>query len=181
MPTIQIEVRAIKLTKDLLGERGSILLVFPDDRLELVSAETAAALGMRGGTNAARASAPHQVRGRSARNPRTPPVVPARSYKIEVEGKTVKVTGQGARILAALGAAVGANNHAVPARRVGDFTSQAADGKQATVRLGDLTTVGLVNTIETPGKARTFSLTNNGLYVLKHGLLPASSGKGAAE
>jgi hypothetical protein len=107
--------------------------------------------------------------------------VPPRSYKIEVEGKTLKVSGQSARILAALGEAVGAGNRAVPGRRVGDFTPQAADGKQATVRLGDLTKAGLVNTIETPGKARTFSLTNNGLYVLRQGLLPVSSGKGAAE
>jgi hypothetical protein len=171
MPTIQIEARAIRLTADLIGERGQWLIVHQDDRVQVLSAADAlAAYGLRG-TKSPSPSTEMPAKGRGA------PVVPKRSYKLTVEGKTIRVAGQAARILGALSQAVGAGNQPVITRRVTDFATET-DARQTSGRLTDLHKLGLVKQITTPGKPRTFALTNNGLAVVRQELPGQQKGAG---
>ena len=50
MATVQINIQAIRLTNDLLAERGDWLVIYPDDRVVVLNQTEAAKLGLRRAT-----------------------------------------------------------------------------------------------------------------------------------
>jgi hypothetical protein len=49
MPKISLEILAIPLTQELIGDVGQVLLVYPDDTLRVIDGEVAEAMGVSNG------------------------------------------------------------------------------------------------------------------------------------
>ena len=47
MATVQISVQAIRLTNEVIAEKGDYLMIYPDDRIVVLSPDEAARLGIR--------------------------------------------------------------------------------------------------------------------------------------
>ena len=157
MPTVSIEARLIRVTADLLVEKGHYLLIYQDDRIIQLTPDEARKLAA--GIPEARKVVNHRARGPNTMVDGAKYGANGTSRIIQVDGKTIRLGKTTYEVLHMLLAATRDNQIWVRTRSL--------DHHSASARLVDLRKMGFTVS-KNDGEAQLlWQLTNNGLALLR--------------